>query len=361
MIKKILPVFVSFFLLLLTGCGPDVPDNPPDVTVGQGVMILNEGNFTYANSTLSFYDPEADTVSNYLFYRANGSPIGDTGQSLCAMDGKLYIVVNGSGYIYKVDAKTICCDTTKPYILADLASPRYMIPISHDKAYVSDLMSKQMWIINPQTMSLMGSIEMGKPTETMVQVGSEVYVANWSRFYANDIQNNSVQVVDARNDIKVAEIEVGYEPKGMVVDKNGTVWVMCEGDANDFDVPSTLWKIDSHTRVSSLVKTFERRASSLAVDPTGSILYYCHTCSDFTNTELRRMYVDNPSYEDDFCIPSEGRTFYTIAVDPRNGELYVPDAKNYVMNGTVYRYTSDGLLLSSFDAGISPGFFLFVN
>ena len=30
-----------------------------------------------------------------------------------------------------------------------------------------------------------------------------------------------------------------------------------------------------------------------------------------------------------------------------------------VQNGTVYRYSSDGVLLNSFDAGICPGFMLF--
>ena len=51
--------------------------------------------------------------------------------------------------------------------------------------------------------------------------------------------------------------------------------------------------------------------------------------------------------------------FYKIAVNPENGDIYVSDAKTYVQNGTVYRYSSDGVLLSSFDAGICPGFMLF--
>lgn len=359
--KNLFPIIASLFLFLMVGCGPEVPDNPSNTTVGKGVLVLNEGNFTYANSTLSFYDPVADTTSNYLFYRVNGSPIGDTGQSLCMIDGKLFIVVNGSKYIYKVDAQTICCDTTQPYIIKDLVSPRYMLPITRDKAYVSDLMSKQVYVVNPQTMTLSGTIDMGKTTETMVQVGSEVYVTNWSRFYANDTQNNTVQVVDANNDIKVAELEVGYEPNGMVVDKNGMVWVLCEGDVNDDDVPSTLWQIDPVLKRALLMKTFERRAANLAVDPSGVYLYYFLTSEDYVNMEVRRIHINDPYADDGFCIPSEGRTLYKIAVDPRNGELYVSDAKNYAMNGTVYRYSADGLLLSQFDAGISPSFFLFKN
>lgn len=357
--KKVTTVLWLFFMLLcMAACGPDPVDpvNPSQFDLGKGVFVLNEGSYTNANSTLSFYDTEKDSVLNQLFYRVNGSPIGDVGQSLCLMDGKLYIVVNNSNYIYKVDARTIYCDTTQPYKLDSVFnSPRYMLPVAPDKAYVSDLVSKTLWIINPRDMSLCGGVRMDKPTETMVQVGRELFVSNYSRYYANDIQNNTVQVVDIDNDVKVATIEVGYEPNGMVVDQNGMVWVLCEGDVNDLDVPSTLWKIDPNMRRSYLMRTFEDKALNLAIDPTGRYLYYLH------GGDVHRSSIDTPDTEDAFCIPAEGRMFYKIAVNPSNGELYVSDAKNYLVNGTVYRYTGDGLLLSSFNAGICPGFCLFVN
>lgn len=361
--KKINTLLLSFLVLLfVAACKPDTPvdpispDNPSPFNLEKGVLVLNEGSYTNANSTLSFYDVEKDSVLNHLFYRVNGSPIGDVGQSLCLLDGKLYIVVNNSNYIYKVDARTIYCDTTQPFKLDSVfVSPRYMLPVSSEKAYVSDLASRNLYIINPRTMTVSGAVAMGKPTETMVQVGRELFVTNYSRYYANDTQNNTVQVVDINNDVKVADIEVGYEPNGMVVDQNGMVWVLCEGDVNDADVPSTLWKIDPNTRRSFLIRTFENKALNLAIDPTGRYLYYLH------GGDLHRSCIDTPATEDSFCIPAEGRLLYKIAVNPANGELYVSDAKNYMVNGTVYRYTGDGLLLSSFDAGICPGFCLFLN
>lgn len=354
-------IVISLFLLLfMASCHPDEPVVQHDIVVGNGVLVLNEGNFTYANSSLTYYDVEKDSTVHNLFYRVNGSPIGDTGQSLCMIDGKLYIVVNNSKYIYKVDAKTIYCDTTQPYILKDLTCPRFMMPLAPDKAYVSDLMSTKIWIMDPQTMTLSGTVDMGKTTETMVQVGREVYVTNWSRYYVNK-PNNTVQVVDAGQDVKVAEIEVGYEPNGMVVDQNGMVWVLCEGDVNDMDVPSTLWQIDPYLKRSILMRTFERKAMNLAIDPTGTLLYYFVTGEDYVSNEVHRCNIDDPSQDDGFCIALEGHAFFKIAVDPLRGDLYVSDALNYSMNGKVYRYSSDGLLLSSFDAGISPSFFLFVN
>lgn len=351
---KRITVILCGLLLLLAACGPKDPVPQNDVTIGKGVFVINEGNFTYANSSLTFYDPVMDTVANNLFYRVNGAPIGDVGQNLCLLDGKLYIVVNNSNYIYKVDANTIVCDTTQPYMLTDFVSPRYMLPVASNKAYVSDLASTNLWIFNPEDMTHTGSIDMGKSTETMVLVGQEVFVTNWSKAYVQDMQNNTVQVIDAVNDLKVADIVVGKEPNGMVVDKNGQVWVLCEGGTWDVDpeLPS-LWKIDPMTKQATRMVEFEESALNLAIDPTGSYLYYMY------GGDLHRASIDNPGAEDSFVIPAEGRLFYKVSVNPNNGEIYLSDAKNYVVNGTVYRYSSDGVQLGSFDAGICPGFMLF--
>lgn len=361
LMKRIAIVLSCLLCLMMASCVPEDPITPGTMTVGKGVFVINEGTFTYANSSLTFYNPEMDTVTNNLFYRANGAPIGDVGQSLALLNGYLYIVVNNSNYIYKVDANTIVCDTTKPYVVKDFYSPRYMFPVAPDKAYVSDLVGTDLWIINPQDMTHTGSVSMGKSTETMVQVGRELYVTNWSRYYVDGMENNTVQVVDIENDIKVADITVGVEPNGMVVDKNGMVWVLCEGDSFDLDadVPSTLWRINPLTKDATLVTTFEQQALNLAIDPTRTYLYFIYGGDWTQGGDLHRKHVDNPDAEDNFVIASEGKMFYKIAVNPENGDIYLSDAKNYTTNGTVYRYSSDGLLLSSFNAGICPGYMLF--
>lgn len=352
--RKISILLLIILPFIIGACQPDVPNTPSGVVVGKGVYVLNEGTYTYANASLSFYDPEEDTVFNRLFYYANSAPIGDVAQSLALVDDNLYIVVNNSNYIYKANASNAVCDTTKPFKLGDFYSPRYMLPIAKDKAYVTDLIGKELWIINPQDMSHTGTIAMGKPTETMVQVGSEVYVTNWSKYYASDVENNTVQVVDANNDMKVAEIQVGKEPNGMVVDRNGQVWVLCEGAIWEADAEDpSLWRINPMSKKAERMATFEGTAMNLAVDPTGTYLYY------FLNGDVHRASVDAPTAEDSFCIPSEGRTFYKIAVNPQNGDLYVTNAKNYMVNGTVYRYSSDGVLLAEFNVGICPSFMLF--
>ena len=139
-----------FWLLVLAAmlfsCKPDSPVNPSAYSIGSGVFVLNEGNFQYSNASLSFYDIQADTVCNNLFYKVNNAPLGDVAESMTLVDGKLYIVVNNSNYIYKVDANTMVCDTSNPFKITDFYSPREIHFVAPDKAYVSDLMGTNLWI-----------------------------------------------------------------------------------------------------------------------------------------------------------------------------------------------------------------------
>lgn len=348
-----------FLLLALAvaifGCKPKPTVDPSGINVGSGVLVLNEGNYQYSNGSLTYYDPVADTAMGNLFYRVNDVPLGDVPESMALADGKLFIVVNNSNNIYKVDANTIVCDTTKPFKIGDFYSPREMMIVAPNKAYVSDLYGTLLWIINPQDMTHAGSIEMGKSTEKMVLVGNELYVSNWSNTFVAGMEKNSVQVVDVNNDVKVAEITVGKEPNTMAVDKNGHVWVLCEGATWEPDGEKpTLWEIDPMLKTAQKRFEFESSAMVLRANPAGDQLYMLY------NNSVRRFDIGTMSLSETFCIEGNPNGwFYNMAVDPKSGDLYVTDAKNYMTNGTVYRYSSDGVLLASFDAGIIPSAMLF--
>ena len=374
--KRIHLIGLAVMASLLFSCKPDNPVNPSGFSIGSGVFVLNEGDYQFSNASLTFYDPEADTVSNNLFYKVNNAPLGDVAESMALADGKLYIVVNNSNLIYKVDANTIVCDTTNPFKLTDFYSPREMFIVAPNKAYVSDIMGTNLWIVNPQEMTHTGSIAMGNTTEKMLQVGNELYVSNWSYYYVNANAHesyNTVQVVDLNNDVKVADIEVGKEPNTMVVDKYGHVWVLCEGRSWDESVDDegmpygenpTLWEIDPRLRSATCRYEFKGPyedddeikgvATTLKSNLAGDQFYMIY------NDEVRRFDLATMTLSETFRITPEPQgLFYNMAVDPRTGDLYVADAKNYMKNGTVYRYSFDGVLLASFEAGIIPSAMLF--
>ena len=353
--KRINLFILALVAAVMFSCKPDKPVNPKALNLGSGVFVLNEGNFQFSNASLSFYDIEADTVGNNLFYKVNDAPLGDVAESMALVNGKLYVVVNNTNLIYKVDATTMVCDTTEPFKLGDFYSPRELFFVTPEKAYVTDIMGTGLWIINPKDMSHCGFVETGKTTEKMVPVGNELYVSNWSNYYLPGMEKNTVQVVDMNNDVKVAEILVGKEPNTMAVDKNGHVWVLCEGATWEADGEQpTLWEIDPMLKTAERRCVFDGTAMVLRANPAGDQLYLIF------NNEVRRFDIGTLTLSESFRIAAqEEGLFYNMAVEPQSGDIYVTDAKNYMTNGTVYRYTNDGVLLSSFEAGVIPSAMLF--
>ena len=86
-------------------------------------------------------------------------------------------------------------------------------------------------------------------------------------------------------DVMVAEVEVGKEPNTMVVDKNGHVWVLCEGrswDAAYGEQPS-LWEIDPMLKTAQRRYEFDGTAQVLKSNPAGDQFYMIY------NNEVRRF------------------------------------------------------------------------
>ena len=357
--KTIFNILILGIILTFVSCGGD-DQTTENKNIAKGLFVLNEGTFTYANSSLTFYDPEADTVENNLFYRVNLSPLGDVANSMAIDENGMYIVVNNSKYIYKVDEKTMKYEAK----LDGLTSPRHIMLIDKNKAYVSDQESTGLWIFNPETMQKTGFIELGNTTEKMVRVGNEVVVTNWSNYYQPGTSNSTIQFVNVETDQLVGEMNVTAEPHSIVLDKNNNIWVLCSGGYMPPCEPA-LFCIDPATR--QIVKRFDFGAgdypSSMAIDKSGENLYILN--GGFGTLDLYKMSVDADALPTTALVNSQQTTdnspksFSTVAVSPENGDIYITDVKDYVQNGDVLRYDNNGNYISKFEAGIIPGAMMF--
>ncbi|NLB26836.1 MAG: YncE family protein, partial [Bacteroidales bacterium] len=141
-----------------------------------GVFIACEGNFMYGNGSLSFYNDKKKIVNNRLFYVVNNVPPGDVVQSVELYGDNLFIVVNNSGKLYVVDARTIGFKA----VITGLTSPRYIYFTDNGKAYISDLYAGHITVFDPVTFEKTGIIDLdGHKSEKMVQLGRFVYVTSW--------------------------------------------------------------------------------------------------------------------------------------------------------------------------------------
>lgn len=148
-----------FTLIILNAC---VKDKPQDViqpqvqlTNAKKVYIINEGNFGSANASVSLFDLGNDEVIDNIYKVQNSTnpSIGDVAQSLSFINNKFYLVVNNSG-------KIIVCDNQFKRLtqITNLSSPRYILQITNQKAYVSDYNGNSINIIDLNSNTKTGSI-----------------------------------------------------------------------------------------------------------------------------------------------------------------------------------------------------------
>ncbi len=348
-------LFPILAALLFTACSSSDPQPapPPAPNAEHGVFICNEGNFTYDNASLSFYDPQRDAVTPRIALSYNGQPfpLGDVCHSMAIRNGRGFVVVNNSSKIYVIDA------ATNAYIgkITGLTSPRYVEFLSDTKAYVSDLYDSRIAIVNPQTLATTGYVEVGGSTERMVQAGGFVYAVSWS-------YQNKLYKIDPATDRVVASVEVGRQPNTLVVDRNQKLWVLADGGlvGTALREQPSLLRIDPADLSVEARFTFSESAATptfLSIDAAGGRLYFLQSGTQADG--VYSMDITAAALPAAPFIAEGGRLFRALGVDPRQGDLYVSDAIDYIQKGIIFRYSAAGTPLSNFKTDIIPGYFCF--
>ncbi|GAB4283065.1 MAG: hypothetical protein Kow0068_07830 [Marinilabiliales bacterium] len=351
--------FIFIILVFVLGACKKEPQNNTDTTDNyqHGVIIGNEGNFTHGNGSISFYNPDKKEVINNVFFNKNNFPLGDVVQSVYLHDGKYFIVVNNSGKIVVADSENF------EFInrISGLESPRYILFIDNSRAYVSDLYSKSINVINPSTFKIISNIYIGNTTEQMVPYKNFVYVTSWSF-------NNKIYKINTYSDQVIDSLEVTKQPNSIVLDKNNKLWVLSDGcfsgSAYGQDT-AALTKIDAENFIIEKTYNFE----NLEVSPScltinnqqDSLFFIIGSWTGSVNSGgVYKMSINDNSLPELAFIPAEGRNIYKIGLHSNHNEIYVSDVKDYVHNGDIYRYYTSGTAIDTFEVNIAPGSFCFV-
>lgn len=363
-------VMLLSVFMLTAACSNSDPDIGGEQfsKMGEGVLILCEGNYQAGNSTLSYYNPVTRKVENGVFQRANGgAKLGDTGQSIAIYDGVAYVAMENSGVIWALDTATFKVKGMLTTGKTDyMINPRYIHFLSQEKAYVSDLYSPYITVFNPGTMEYVSSISTGQAsifgynsTEQMVQWGDRVFTNCWS-------YSNKILVIDTTCDEVCDSILLASpQPKSMAMDAHGKLWVITDGgystgdDSYGDNIPH-LYRIDAETLTVELDQMLDTDEGNvqLATNPDRTVLY-------LINNDVYRMGITDSHVPVRPFIQAERDSrgirhfLYGIGVNPYNGEIYVADAIDYSQSGVVYRYSADGTMLDKFRVGITPNGFAF--
>jgi len=339
--KRILiPVIAA---LLSVSCendpGPAFVDFTESIVRGPGIFILNEGNFRAGNGSISFFSYDSSRIMNHLFSKLNKYPLGDVPYSMEILGDKAFIVVNNSDKIEVVKANTL--ESVKT--INGLKSPRFIDFVSNDKAYVTSLWSDLITVIDLNTLSVSGYIDIRRSSEAIAITGFKAFIAHWAG-------GNEVIVIDTRDNSVADSIIVSHEPESMVVDKNNILWVLCNGG----------WARENFAEliaISTFTNEIVKRYVFPEITDSPTCLQINKGCDTlyYLDKGVRRMSIDDTALPPAIFIPESDRLLYKLEIFPDNGDIFITDVVDYQSKGYVMRYRRDGSLISVMEADIIPG------
>src|SRR5205807_1883891 len=103
-----------------------------------------------------------------------------------------------------------------------LNSPRYILPITFQKAYVSDLYANSISVIDLNTFTKIGAIPCNGWTEHMALIYNKAFITNMKRNYTYVVNTVNDQIVDS--------INTGMNAGSILIDKNSKLWILGSGD-----------------------------------------------------------------------------------------------------------------------------------
>ena len=316
-----------------------ISENPESgVFTGNGVFIVNEGNFMGGNGSLSFFSYDSMKIYNDLFYQVNGRPLGDVPNSILIYKDKIYVVVNNSGKIEVIDQSTLESKAT----INKLISPRQMEIVGENKAYVSSLYSDSVAIINLTDNSISGYINLRRSSESIIITGDKAFISNRT-------EGNEIMVINTLNNQVIDSVEVGIEPESMVIDKDHKIWALCNGGwaRQNF---AELYVINSNTNdieKKFVFPTKQASPSSLKIDGLGQTIYYL-------DNGLRKMDIYSAALPLTPLIPESGGYFNKIGINPSNSDIFITDAVDFTQQGYLLMYKHDGTFVFKQRADIIP-------
>lgn len=332
----------SFWTLIAMGvvtfsaCKKDENENVTTENY-KGIIVVNEGGFNKSNGSIGLYKPGTKTYFD-AFKNANNRPLGDVVQSIASINDKFYIVVNNSNKIEvvnKSDFKSVTTITT--------SSPRYILPVSTSKAYVSNLYSNNLQVLDLNSNTVSSTIDLKHWSEGMALMNGKAYV---------NANNNMVMVINATSNT-VEDSIITWAGLTKVVNAGSTqLGVLCSGEldwTNGSVVKDAKFFIlskDSNKVSKTINLTGAGYGGSLVYSSSKSAFYF-----SLGNNKVVEVKMDGTV--SDFITLASTVSVYGLSIDT-NGSIYVTDAGDFNSAGKVYVYNSSGTKTSEFAAGIAP-------
>lgn len=337
----LLAAISSFFFI---ACDSTEEEGAGVSVVGEGVYyVLNAGDWKSNNSSLTMYDASNGNVVQGFFELQNGRCLGNNANDMLVYGSKMYIAVAGESTIEVagLDAKSVAQVNCG-------AQPRYLAA-HKNKVYIS-LYDGYVARLDTATLKIEAKVAVGRNPEQLAVVGDKLYVANSGGMDYNTAlgYDNSVSVIDLVEFKEVKKVEVVINP-AVVVPCGDALYVASFGDY--MNIPSTLQRIDLGSDAVSVV---EQCSNMTEFCCKSGVLYGFFSQYDenwvptitYLSFDTFTGVVDSPWIKEKVLpVP------YKISLA---GDYLCVTSSDYINDGDVYFYDTDGVSVAVVPAGLNP-------
>lgn len=358
---KSLLVFSVLLAAIAVSCSKEnASGNLPtgiDIEVGENssLFILNQGAWP-GGSTLDVKNLSTGEFSANWFAAANpdvAQGLGNTGNDMAVIGGKLWVLMNGSNIISVVNPATGKLERT-----LDVDSPRYIIK-KGEYAYVTSYgaaidgsvfgVKGKVYRINPTTYEAK-TVEVGYQPEGLTVLGDKLYVANSGGYQTE--HDNYLSVIDLSSFSVIGNIELPVENLNRLFSAGGKLWVTTYDcytpDWSAITAPASLGSVTADGEYEA-VKVSSVGFPTLSKDKLYMVSYDGVSCIDTADSSVSKIELKG----------EDGKAFalsnpYGMTVNPVNGDLYFSDA-NFTGDSRVVCFGPDGSFKWSQTTGIGTG------
>lgn len=291
-----------------------------------GTFILNEGNMTTENGTLIFIASDG-TITDSVYYKANGTFLGNSMQDLFICKEKIYFMSQaggGDGKLIIADAGTLKKELAFNDELSALSNPTHLAVINDEHIYIRDNNGIYHFNTISQKLTAIPSTEKANKNR-MAVANRNVFVGKGSELMV--ITGGEMSVKQS--------IALGAPITGVIPSSDGNVWVSCSGS------PAKIVKINSgDLSVIQSNELSEGNLSSYSTPPMGAkddTLYFSNSGAWGEEALYIYRHVFTTKQTDKLCNvkefnPELTTTYNSLGVHPITGEVFFNTIKGYGMD-----------------------------
>ncbi len=358
MARKNSGAVILLFLLLWSCKGPDATPSVPVTPSGTGeVLVACEGSLGSGNSALTKLPSDTtQAATEDIFYTVNGQQLGDVFQSIANIGSELALCINNSDRLLFINPSDYRLQHT-----LSISKPRYLLPTTGSRAYVSSLFSNRVFEVDLSNHSITDTLFLPhKNPEGMLYLNGLLYVACW------DTTNSFIYRINPTTNVLQDSFGLHRRaPQSLLSDKDKNLWIVAGNDLQGKGIPPSLTCLNPQT--GAIVKQYDFPAGKDVLkpcfNPTRDTLYWLSV--DYNGgagqSGVFRMPINATSLpQTPFIASGNLQYFWALGISPQTGNIYVGDPKGFTQRGEVSVYTPAGTKLRNWKTGVGPGFFYFL-